>query len=242
VAGDPVNGTDRKGLELDCTDDDCDESDDDSGIGGGGTVNITNSQVTGTTYTCQNGAATCDPSQQVLTAEGPSGAPDTTTVSDSTDPTTTLTAQLGLFLQNQFGGTYPIQAPLLPSQVLCSGGAFVFGGLEGKVGPIKGEVTGLVGYDSSTGGYHGGILGGGVGTVVVGGEWTRDWNNWNAGGRNGHFTPIVFAGPNPAHNTGNGGGIGSLGAGGFYSPGTGSFGGYVNGTAFGGGVYGTLCP
>jgi RHS repeat-associated protein len=70
--GDPVNRIDLRGLddngvgELDDTGDDGDDS-----FGGGGPVNYTNGDTSGTTYTCSNGASTCDPSEMVLTAIGP---------------------------------------------------------------------------------------------------------------------------------------------------------------------------
>jgi len=44
---------------------------------------------------------------------------------------------------------------LIPS--VCGGGGFGYGGAGGHVGPIHGELLGLVEYDSRLGGAHGGL-------------------------------------------------------------------------------------
>jgi len=70
---------------------------------------------------------------------------------------------------------------------LCGWGLFDYLGVEGKIGPLKGEMLALVTYDSQIGGSHGALIAGKAGSFSGGYEWTRTWNDWQE-----TRTPIGF--------------------------------------------------
>jgi len=67
------------------------------------------------------------------------------------------------------------------------GGAFTYFGMGFHRGSLKGELLGVISYDSQTGGQHGGVLAGGVGNVTGGIEAMRTWSDWKE-----TISPIAF--------------------------------------------------
>ena len=51
-------------------------------------------------------------------------------------------------------------------------------GADIHAGPVAFELLGVVSYDSSAGGQHGGLIAGRAGPVTGGVEATRTWSNW----------------------------------------------------------------
>jgi RHS repeat-associated protein len=124
---------------------------------------------------------------------------------------------------------------------VCGGGGFVYGGGAFDLGKAAhAEVLGIVQYDTSTGGAHGGLVGAGAGDVTVGLEALRSWRT-----RQVTTAPIILGGSSvkmPGRLAGKTGDFGGLLE---YDNGKLSIGGYAGGSgksgrAAGGGGYITL--
>jgi len=117
-----------------------------------------------------------------ITGTSPSPLPPTTTPPPSPPAPPTLPPNPG-----------PPDNPASPGFAwlpkMCGGGGFAYAGLGGEFGNVHGEMLGLLEYDTTLGGAHGGLAGGGVGNYTGGVESMRTWNDWQV-----HTAPIGLGG------------------------------------------------
>jgi hypothetical protein len=90
----------------------------------------------------------------------------------------TMPRQMPVLARSQFCVRNACVNPLPPVITFCGGGGFVYGGADIHSGALGFELLGVVSYDSSAGGQHGGLIAGKARSFSGGVEAMRTWSNW----------------------------------------------------------------